>query len=58
MIKGLDSFSIYATATNVLTWTKWTGYDPEFYIADSNFTSNTGQIPQTRNFIFGVDLSF
>ncbi|WP_461534035.1 SusC/RagA family TonB-linked outer membrane protein [Sinomicrobium sp.] len=58
MIKGLSSLSIYATATNLITWTKWTGLDPEFYIEDSNFTSNTGQIPQTRNFIFGVDLSF
>lgn len=54
----IHSASIYAQATNVYTWTKWTGYDPEFYIDDSNFTSNTGQIPQTRAYTLGVKMGF
>ena len=58
MPKGLTSFDAHFSANNVLTWTKWTGYDPEFYIDDSNFTSNTGQIPQTRSFVFGINVGF
>ena len=54
----LSSAEVYAQATNVFTWTKWTGYDPEFYIDDSNFTSNVGQIPQTRNYTLGFKLNF
>ncbi|HLR00751.1 MAG TPA: TonB-dependent receptor [Sphingobacterium sp.] len=54
----VNSLEIYARATNVLTFTKWTGYDPEFYIDDSNFTSNTGQIPQTRYYTMGIKVGF
>ncbi|SFB83165.1 TonB-linked outer membrane protein, SusC/RagA family [Parapedobacter composti] len=54
----LSNVEVYAQATNVLTWTKWTGYDPEFYIDDSNFSSNTGQIPQTRAYTMGIKMNF
>lgn len=54
----VNSLELYARATNVLTFTKWTGYDPEFYIDDSNFTSNTGQIPQTRYYTLGFKVGF
>lgn len=54
----VTSMELYARATNVLTFTKWTGYDPEFYIDDSNFTSNTGQIPQTRFYTLGLKVGF
>lgn len=52
------NLEVYAQATNVLTWTKWTGYDPEFYIDGSNFSSNTGQIPQTRAYTIGFKMGF
>ena len=55
---SVNNLEVYARATNVLTFTKWTGYDPEFYIDDSNFTSNTGQIPQTRYYTLGVKVGF
>lgn len=54
----LSNLEVYAKAVNVLTWTKWTGYDPEFYIDDTNFTTNTGQIPQTRTYTIGFKMGF
>jgi TonB-linked SusC/RagA family outer membrane protein len=50
--------TVYVTAANLLTITKYKGYDPEF-----NYTSNPynmgidyGSIPQTRSFIVGLKL--
>ncbi|GAB4016351.1 SusC/RagA family TonB-linked outer membrane protein [Spirosoma migulaei] len=51
--KLLQNVRVYAVATNLLTWTKWTGYDPEFL----NFGSgNTGAIPQSKTYTFGVEI--
>lgn len=49
---------VFFQALNVLTWTKWTGYDPEFYIDESNFDSNAGIVPQTRSYNLGVQFRF
>lgn len=46
---------IYAQGVNLITWTKWTGYDPEFR-ATGNGTE--GIIPQVRNYIFGIEVGF
>ena len=51
--KLFQSVRLYAVATNLITWTKWTGYDPEFL----NFGSgNTGAIPQSKTYTFGVEI--
>ncbi|WP_164675017.1 SusC/RagA family TonB-linked outer membrane protein [Anditalea andensis] len=55
---GLTNARIYAQAMNLLTWTEWTGYDPEFYSDGSTFTNNQGVVPQTRSYTFGVQLGF
>ncbi|WP_221936594.1 SusC/RagA family TonB-linked outer membrane protein [Litoribacter populi] len=55
---GLTNARVYAQAMNLLTWTEWTGYDPEFYSDGSNFTNNQGVVPQTRSYTFGVQLGF
>lgn len=54
----LSRLEAYAQAVNLLTITKWTGYDPEFYIDDSNFGSNIGQIPMSRVVTIGVRAGF
>jgi len=55
-IKGLK---IYATGTNLLTFTKYLGYDPEFSATESVFTQgmDTGLEPQYRSIQLGVRLS-
>ena len=49
-----DNIKVYAQAVNLLTWTKWTGFDPEF--TDQAGNGNQGIVPQSRSFTFGIQL--
>lgn len=58
---NLSNLRIYASATNLLTITNYTGYDPEV----SSFTGNDAQIgsdynnyPQSKIFNLGLNISF
>jgi TonB-dependent starch-binding outer membrane protein SusC len=51
---GFQAVKLYIQAVNLYTWTKWTGFDPEFI--DLNGNGNQGVVPQSRNFTFGVQL--
>lgn len=57
----ISSLRIYATAQNLFTFTNYSGYDPEV-TGSGNFIFSrgidTGQIPQPRTFMFGVQLGF
>ncbi|WP_448518699.1 SusC/RagA family TonB-linked outer membrane protein [Rhodoflexus sp.] len=46
---------VYAQVINLLTFTKWTGFDPEFVNLGAG---NNGVIPQARNYTFGVEIGF
>src|SRR6185436_10832394 len=56
----MSSARIYAQGMNLITWTKWTGYDPEFRntLPAANTPSVEGIIPQVRNYTLGVQLGF
>jgi hypothetical protein len=49
---------VYLTATNLFTFTEYTGYDPEFMYINSPFYTGVdyGLMPQTRSFIIGLKL--
>ncbi len=59
---------VYITAENLFTFTKYTGFDPELsaFSGKSNSTTNQnaapgvdwGTYPQSREFVFGVNISF
>ena len=51
-IQGLQ---FYAQAFNVMTWSKWEGYDAEFLNLGNG---NNGIIPLSRSYIGGVKLTF
>jgi TonB-linked SusC/RagA family outer membrane protein len=58
---GLGTARVYATATNLYTFTNYFGYDPETNISGDSFTSfglDFGAYPQARTITFGVNLSF
>ncbi|UHG91524.1 SusC/RagA family TonB-linked outer membrane protein [Spirosoma oryzicola] len=69
---ALQSFSrgtvsrarVYVAATNLLTFTKYTGYDPEVGSRTSNANPTLtngidyGQFPQARTFMVGLQLGF
>ncbi|MBN1416928.1 MAG: SusC/RagA family TonB-linked outer membrane protein [Bacteroidales bacterium] len=55
LYKGLK---IFVTASNLLTFTDYSGYDPEFMYTNDPFNMGIdyGSIPQTRSFIIGLKL--
>jgi len=52
----LSGVKVYAQAINAFTWTKWTGFDPEFAIEVDGSRDNQGIIPQSRSFTLGVQI--
>ncbi len=50
--------TLYVTATNLLTFTKYTGYDPDFMYQNNPFYRGVdyGKMPQTKSFIVGIKL--
>ena len=58
-IKHIQGLRIYVTGQNLLTWTKYRGYDPEVsYRGASTLESGEdfGGYPQSRTFMLGVKL--
>ncbi len=47
------SFRIYFSAQNLLTFTKYSGFDPE--VSDNGV--DAGQYPQPRTFVFGLNIN-
>jgi len=58
---SLTKLRIYATSTNLLTFTKYTGYDPDVGARFNNALTqgiDYGQFPQARTFIVGIQVGF
>lgn len=58
---SVKSCRVYATAQNLFTITKYTGYDPEGSAFNSGVTAlgiDQGTYPQYRAFIFGLSVGF
>lgn len=53
---GIHKLRVYMTAENLLTFTKYTGYDPE--IGGGVLGIDKGQYPQARSFLAGVQIQF
>ncbi|MGZ4012192.1 MAG: SusC/RagA family TonB-linked outer membrane protein, partial [Flavisolibacter sp.] len=53
---GISRLRVYVTGENVLTLTKYTGYDPE--VGGGVFGIDKGQYPQARSILGGVQLTF
>src|SRR6185437_3915803 len=58
----ISRLRLYATAENLLTFTKYSGFDPEVsaFGSSSNVAPGVdfGTYPQTRDIIFGVNVTF
>lgn len=54
-LKGtfIDGLRVYAQGENLVTWSKWRGWD-----AESNRASDYSQYPTPRTIAFGLDLQF
>jgi hypothetical protein len=55
-ITGISRLRLYVTAENLVTLTKYTGYDPE--VGGGVFGIDKGQYPQARAVLGGLQLQF
>lgn len=58
IVKGLR---IYATANNLVTFTKYSGFDPEVNMFDGSSSvlgTDFGTYPQARSIVFGANFTF
>jgi len=54
----IESLRFYVAAENLLTFTKYHGYDPEISSTTTSLGVDYGVYPQARTFLFGVNLAF
>ncbi len=52
-VPSIKSFKFFMQGENLLTWTKWRGFDPE-----TSNVSNLGQYPLGKIFTFGINVGF
>ncbi len=64
----ISRFMLFVTAENLLTFTKYSGFDPEVSAFSASYQDNTskntsagvdyGTYPQSRDILFGVNITF
>ena len=54
----LGSMRVYCTGLNVLTFTKYTGYDPEIGGNNTSRGIDNGYFPQAKAFLGGIQIAF
>ncbi len=55
----VSSIRAYITGQNLITWTHYTGYDPDVSsYSDLQVGVDDGSYPQSRTFIFGLNVEF
>ena len=57
---GINSLRFYASAQNLLTWTKYSGLDPEVSTYDTALTPSFdwSSYPRSRTMTLGLEISF
>ncbi|CAN0562674.1 unnamed protein product, partial [Laminaria digitata] len=57
---GISTLNIYATGTNLLTWTKYTGLDPDITASAGalNQGYDNGGFPATKSIVVGLNIGF
>lgn len=55
---GLQNARIYVSSNNLVTFTKYSGFDPEIGGNPDIMGVDTGIYPQARSFLFGVNIGF
>lgn len=57
---GVSKLRLYATGSNLFTWTKYSGFNPEVSTMGNGLTPGVdfGAYPKSRSFVFGINLAF
>jgi TonB-linked SusC/RagA family outer membrane protein len=54
---GMDRFRLYVSGQNILTFTKYTGFDPEFGVGSATSAGvDNGSYPQSKVYLIGVQV--
>lgn len=53
---GLEKVYVYLSGNNLVTFTKYSGFDPE--IGGSSYGIDRGVYPQARSYMFGLNVTF
>lgn len=54
---GMRSLDAFVTGTNLITWTKYTGFDPDVNsYGGLRVGVDEGSYPQSRSFVFGINI--
>ena len=57
----MSKITLFATGYNLLTFTNYSGLDPEVNVSDANGPNmgvDFGTYPQSRSILFGVNIGF
>jgi TonB-linked SusC/RagA family outer membrane protein len=56
----ISSLRVYGSGQNLITWTHYSGPDPEVSVRNSNLTPgfDYAAYPHSRNMVFGLDVNF
>ena len=54
---NIDRFRVYVRAENLITWTKYWGFDPEIGTSSSSMGVDYGVYPQARTWTIGFNIS-
>tara|TARA_B100001057_G_scaffold497105_1_gene600327 strand:- start:1633 stop:4809 length:3177 start_codon:yes stop_codon:yes gene_type:complete len=56
---GVQYLRLYVTGTNLITWTKYSGFDPDISFNNPLLTGfDRSSYPRSRSFIFGINVTF
>ena len=58
---GISRLRVYATGSNLYTFTSYDGFDPEVCVFPNNATYrgyDMGSVPRLRSFVFGLNIQF
>mgnify|MGYP000447165504 FL=1 len=54
----IERLRVYVQAENLVTWTKYWGFDPEISSGATSLGVDRGIYPQARTYTVGVNVSF
>ena len=54
----ISGLTMYVSGRNLLTWTDWTGWDPESSEIQRGWSDWTNSYPMTKSYVFGINLTF
>ena len=54
---GISRFRVYVMADNLITWTKYQGFDPEIGNGGTSLGVDRGIYPQARTWTIGFNVS-